>query len=66
MKKVIRISTIPGSLWALLNGQLRFMNNHFEVIGIASKTRDFYRINKNEGIRTISRFKRIISAISYI
>lgn len=53
MKKVIRISTIPGSLWALLNGQLRFMNNHFEVIGIASKTRDFYRINKNEGIRTI-------------
>ena len=53
MKKIIRISTIPGSLWALLNGQLRFMSDHFEVIGIASKTRDFYRINKNEGVRTI-------------
>ena len=54
MKKIIRVSTIPGSLWALLKGQLRFMNNHYEVIGISSNTIDFSRINQNEGIRTIS------------
>ncbi len=53
MRKIIRVSTIPGSLWSLLKGQLRFMNDYYEIIGISSKTRDFYKLNQNEGIRTI-------------
>lgn len=53
MKKIIRVSTIPGSLWALLKGQLRFMSNYYEVVGISSKTSDFDKIAKNEGVRTV-------------
>ena len=53
MKKIIRISTVSGSLWALLNGQLRFMSDYYEVVGISSNSDDFDRISKNEGIRTI-------------
>ncbi|NHF61068.1 glycosyltransferase family 4 protein [Flavobacteriaceae bacterium TP-CH-4] len=36
--KLIRITTIPASLGGLLRGQLRYMSDHFEVIGIASAT----------------------------
>lgn len=53
MKKIIRISTIAGSLSALLKGQLRFMNDHYEVLGIASQSIDLDRVRENEGIRTI-------------
>jgi len=34
--KLIRITTIPASLGGLLRGQLKFMSDHFEVIGISS------------------------------
>ncbi|WP_027126758.1 glycosyltransferase family 4 protein [Gelidibacter mesophilus] len=53
MKKIIRVSTIPGSLWALLKGQLRFMSDYYEVIGISSNNSDFNRLHDNEGIRAI-------------
>lgn len=53
MKKIIRISTIPGSLWALLKGQLHFMSEYYEVLGISSDSSDFNRISKNEGVRSI-------------
>lgn len=53
MKKIIRITTIPGSLWELLKGQLRFMSDYYEVIGISSNTKDLLKVNKNEGVRTI-------------
>ena len=35
-KKLIRVTTVPISLKILLEGQLRFMNNYFEVIGVSS------------------------------
>ena len=35
-KKIIRMTTIAGSMNILLRGQLKFMNQYFEVIGIAS------------------------------
>lgn len=53
MKKIIRITTVPGSMWELLKGQLRFMSDYYEVVGISSNTEDFYKVAKNEGIRTI-------------
>ncbi len=34
--KLIRITTIPASLGGLLRGQLKFMSDHYEVIGISS------------------------------
>ncbi len=35
-KKLIRITTVPYSLGSLLKGQLKYMSNDYEVIGIAS------------------------------
>ncbi|UZO80236.1 glycosyltransferase family 4 protein [Aquimarina sp. ERC-38] len=35
--KIIRVTTVPGSLNKLLKGQLRFMSKHFEVIAISSR-----------------------------
>jgi glycosyltransferase involved in cell wall biosynthesis len=35
-KKLIRITTVPGSLGVLLDGQLKFMSKYYEVIGISS------------------------------
>ncbi|MEO2051234.1 MAG: glycosyltransferase family 4 protein [Allomuricauda sp.] len=35
-KKIIRITTIPGSLGVLLDGQLKFMSQFYEIIGISS------------------------------
>jgi len=36
MKKIIRVATHSGSLGTLLQGQLRFMSAHYEMIGIGS------------------------------
>jgi len=37
MKKIIRVATHSGSLGKLLEGQLRFMSAHYEMIGIGSR-----------------------------
>ena len=53
MKKIIRITTIPGSLRTLLKGQLKFINQHYEVVGISSGGDMLKQVEKHEGIRTI-------------
>lgn len=57
MKKVklIRLTTVPGSLGGLLEGQLRFMSKYFEVVGISSKgeSRLLSEVGKQEGVRII-------------
>ena len=35
--KLIRITTVPLSLFSLLKGQLRFMSQHYEVKGVSSE-----------------------------
>lgn len=52
-KKLYRITTISGSLSSLLKGQLKFLNNYFEVVGVASDTGNLAEIERQEGIRTI-------------
>ena len=37
MQKLVRITTIPLSLEKLLEGQLTFMNAHYEVIAISAE-----------------------------
>lgn len=37
MKKLIRVTTIPLSLEKLLEGQLTFMSNHYEVIAVSAE-----------------------------
>ena len=52
MKKLIRITTVPGSLRSLLKGQLRFMNKHYEVIGISGEDANLALVRQDEGVRT--------------
>lgn len=52
--KLIRITTVPQSLKILLKGQLKFMSDYFEVIGISSDGTGLKDVEENEGVRTIS------------
>jgi glycosyltransferase involved in cell wall biosynthesis len=52
-KKLIRITTVSGSLWILLRGQLKFMNQFYHVIGIAGAKENMQKVRDNEGVETI-------------
>ena len=73
-KKIIRISTVPGSLNAFLNGQLRMLSSYFEVIAVSSPREDLEFVGKREQVRTvgipmerhISIFKDCLSLIRLI
>nr|WP_321226042.1 glycosyltransferase family 4 protein [uncultured Psychroserpens sp.] len=67
MKKIVRITTISDSLKDLLKGQLRFINQYYEVIGVSSKGEAMKDVRENEGIRTeIVEMTRTISPIKDI
>lgn len=52
-KKLIRLTTVAGSLNGMLKGQLRFLNTEFEVVGVASGTDALHDVSEREGIRTV-------------
>jgi glycosyltransferase involved in cell wall biosynthesis len=52
--KLIRITTVPISLKVLLKGQLRFMNQYFDVVGVSSRGKELVDVGKDEGIRTVA------------
>lgn len=52
--KIIRTATIPESLLVLLRGQLQFLNNHFNVIGLSSSGDALHELEKQEKIHTIT------------
>ncbi len=72
--KVVRITTVAISLRGLLRGQLRFMNQYFEVIGIASPGAELDEVRTSEGIRTyavpmtrtISPFRDLIALVRLV
>jgi glycosyltransferase involved in cell wall biosynthesis len=51
-KKIIRITTIPGSLAILLKGQLEYMDGYYKVIGVSSPGKAIATIEEQEGIET--------------
>lgn len=53
MKKLIRITTVPISLKILLRGQLSFMSEYFEVVGVTSPGKEIKEVEDNEQIRVI-------------
>jgi glycosyltransferase involved in cell wall biosynthesis len=64
MKKIIRVTTISDSLMSLLKGQLRFINQYYEVIGVSSEGETLKDVRENEGIRTeVVEMKRTIAPI---
>jgi glycosyltransferase involved in cell wall biosynthesis len=52
MQKIIRRTTIADSLKSLLKGQLRYINQYYEVVGISSDGESLNDVRENEGIRT--------------
>jgi glycosyltransferase involved in cell wall biosynthesis len=67
--KVFRISTVPLSLDILLKGQLRFLNNYFEVTAVSGDDSHLRTVEKREGVpvfplemqRSVSPLKDIVS-----
>lgn len=51
-KRLIRITTVPLSLDKLLEGQLRFMNEFYEVIAVSSEKEYLEKIGKKENVST--------------
>ena len=52
-KKIIRVTTADISLNSLLKGQLKFLNQYFEVVGVAKDTGVLKEVSEREGIRVI-------------
>ncbi|WP_010228298.1 glycosyltransferase family 4 protein [Gillisia marina] len=52
MKKLIRITTIPLSLEKLLEGQLSFMNSHYEVTAIAAEKERLDKYGRENNVKT--------------
>lgn len=51
--KLVRITTVPISLEKLLEGQLRFMSSHYEVLGVSSDEASLRAYGEKEGVRTV-------------
>src|SRR5690606_41290805 len=49
--KLIRITTVPISLRILLKGQLRYMSQFYDVIGVSSPGKEVDEVREVEGIR---------------
>ena len=63
--KLFRITTAPVSMSIILRGQLKFMSQHFNVVGLTKKdNKHFQTIQEREGVRLIPLdLKRTISPL---
>mgnify|MGYP000058903701 CR=1 FL=1 len=52
--KIIRITTVPISLDKLIEGQMAFMNDYYEVIAVSSDIENLRKVGLKEGVRTFS------------
>lgn len=61
--KIVRVTTVPVSMNIILKGQLAYLNQYYDVVGITGKDeKHFSEIEKREGIRMIPLYlSRVIS-----
>lgn len=52
--KLIRLTTVDGSLADLLKGQLRYLSSEFEVVGVADDSGRLVQVAEREGVRTVA------------
>ena len=52
-KKLIRVTTSDVSLDSLIKGQLHFMNQYYEVVGLSNNTGRLMNVSEREGVRVI-------------
>ncbi len=66
-KKLIRITTADISLNSLIKGQLKFLNQYYNVIGVAKDTGVLHEVAKREGVKVVNApLERPISIIKDI
>ena len=53
MHKLIRITTIPGSMLSLLKGQLCFMKQYYEVVAVSSGGESFDKMLEEQEVRGV-------------
>lgn len=53
-KKLLRLTTVDLSLDKLLCGQLRFLNQYYDVVAVASDTGLLQKVEKREGVKTLN------------
>lgn len=51
-QKIVRITTIPLSLEKLLEGQLAYMQNYYDVIAVSAEKERLEALGASEGVRT--------------
>lgn len=52
MNKLFRITTVPISLDKLIDGQMSFMREYYEVVAISSDEEKLQKVGKKDGVRT--------------
>lgn len=52
MKKLVRITTVPLSLEKLLENQLAYMKDHYEVTAVSSEKERLKNFGKKQGVKT--------------
>src|SRR5690554_5619245 len=52
MQKLIRITTIPLSLEKLLEGQLTYMNNYYDVTAVSAEKERLEKYGRDNGVKT--------------
>ncbi len=52
-KKLLRVTTSDISLNALIKGQLKFMNQYYDVVALSNNTGLLDKVAQREGVRTI-------------
>lgn len=63
-KKIIRTASLSWSLYAFLGGQLRFLNDHYEMMTIGSDDPELKDLARREGIKSIAvNIERTISPV---
>ena len=54
MNKLVRITTVPLSLQKLLEGQLNFMQQEYEVVAVSSDEKRLKKLGEKIGVRTFA------------
>lgn len=52
-KKVLRITTVPISLKLLLEGQLKMLNNYYDIVAVSAYGKELEEVKDREKIRTV-------------
>jgi len=52
-RKLIRLTTMDYSLSKLIEGQLRYMSEYFDVVGVASDSGVLSHVGEREGVRVV-------------